>query len=164
MGGRLQIATKYAAGLDRIASELETDVDRYESALQCVSAGNLALIGRMEDDPSELENPDVREFGMVLRQLAHVTRESMSNLAGMVESVDENAKLSRVLRGPSNRLTAALSRFTEATANIDEWDRRLQSLGIPVPPEDWEPRVGDDERGDVGATGHNDPGEADGEP
>lgn len=27
---------------------------------------------------------------------------------------------------------------------MDEWDRRLQSLGIPIPPDAWEPEAADD--------------------
>ena len=68
----------------------------------------------------------------------------MAGSSAMVESVRENAELSRVIREPSRRLTAALDRFAEATSTIDEWDRRLQSLGIPMPPDDWQPHIGDE--------------------
>jgi hypothetical protein len=29
-----------------------------------------------------------------------------------------------------------------ATQAIDEWDRRLQALGVEVPPNDWEYKAG----------------------
>ncbi len=142
MRGRLQVTARYASGVDAIADRLDAAVDRYASVLLAVSAGTLALVGRMEEDPAELDAG--HEFGMLTRRLAAITRESMASLAGMVDSINSNARLSRVLREPTRRLTAALDRFAEDTSIIDEWDRRLQSLGIPIPPEDWQPDSGDD--------------------
>lgn len=139
MKGRLQVATRYARGLEQIASKLESDVDRYTDVLGAFFGGHSALIGRLEEDPEALEDQDASEFAALTRQLADVTRESMASLAGVVDVVEENAKLSRVLRGPSKRLTAALSRFTEATGAIDDLDRRLESLGVAKRPPNWEP-------------------------
>jgi hypothetical protein len=140
MRGRLQIATKYADGVDRLATELDAEVDRYAAVLSSVSAGNLALIAALEEDPAALDDPAAREFGMTLRGVARISRESLGDLDGLVASINDNARLSRVLKEPTNRLTAALQRFVSVTSTIDEWDRRLQSLGIPMPPEDWEPQ------------------------
>jgi hypothetical protein len=119
--GRLQAAATYASGLDKIAGRIETEVDRYVDALRSVPAGNIVLIGQLEEDPSRLEEPDAQSFATSIRQLAKVTRDSMSALASLTDSVNENAKLARVLRKPSNRLAAALSRFAEATSTVDEW-------------------------------------------
>lgn len=152
MRGRLQVATQYATGLSAIADKLETSVDHYASVLDAVSAGNLALIERMEDDPEALE--EAQTFGMTLRLLASTTRESVGGLAGLVDSIRENASLSRVMREPSNRTTAALDRFVDATAVIDEWDRRLQSLGIAVPPADWDSQEDDAASGGESDIGH----------
>jgi hypothetical protein len=136
MRGRLQVVTQYATGLSQIADKLEPSVDSYASVLDAVSAGTLALIERMEEDPEALE--EGQTFGMTVRQTASATRESLASLAELVESIRASAGLSRVLRQPSQRITAVLDRFVKATSTIDEWDRRLQSLGIPVPPADWE--------------------------
>ena len=142
MRGRLKVVTKYAAGLHRIVESLEKDVAAYVQALASVSDGNIELIKRIEAEPKVLEDNTggALDFAMSVRGLAVVTRDSLSSLASMVETTNENAKVSRVLRGPSGRLTAALDRFVEATSVIDEWDRRLQSLGVESPPEGWEPR------------------------
>jgi hypothetical protein len=137
MRGRLQIATRHAQGLNSIADRLDGAVDHYASVLRSVSAGTLALIGAMEEDSDVLEQG--QEFGMATRQTAGVTRRSMGQLAEMVDSMNAGARLSRVLREPTRRLTAALDRFTEATSLVDEWDRRLQSLSVPMPPKDWTP-------------------------
>jgi hypothetical protein len=142
MRGRLQVMTRYASGVDAIAGRLDASVERYASVLLAVSAGTLALIGRMEDDAEELETGC--EFGMITRRLAAATRESMASLAEMVDALNNNARLSRVLHEPTRRVTKAVDRFVEDTSIIDEWDRRLQSLGIPVPPGDWEPEAPDD--------------------
>jgi hypothetical protein len=137
MRGRLQVMLRYASRVDAIADRLEEAVDRYASVLAAVSAGTLALIGRMEEDPNELETG--REFGMVTRRFAVITRSSMASLAGMVDSMNNNARLSKALREPTRRVTVACNRFAQDTSIVDEWDRRLQSLGISLPPEDWKP-------------------------
>jgi hypothetical protein len=137
MRGRLQIITSYAAGVGAIAERLDAAVDYYVSVLNPFSAGTIALIQRMESDPDARD--EGHDYGMIARRTAAVTRESMASLAGLVESIGSNASASRVLRAPSLRLTAALDRFVDATSVIDEWDRRLQALGIPMPPADWTP-------------------------
>lgn len=135
MRGRLRVATRYAAKLDSIASLLEDDVAAYAGVLEAVSAATLTLIDALERDPSLLDNTETLEFGVVTRQLAATTRGSMQALNGMVEAIRETARMSRVLKDPSARLTSALDRFARTTSIIDEWDRRLQSLGVPLVPE-----------------------------
>lgn len=161
MRGRLQIATRYAAAVDRIVPKLEADVEGYVSALASVSAGNLELIKSLEEDPSQLEDLSTKEYGMIVRQLAAISRDSLSSLAAMVDATNENAKMARVLREPSKKLTKALNRVVEATSAIDEWDRRLQSLGIPVPPEGWKPESDEDDSGDHGPERRSGNGAAD---
>lgn len=91
----------------------------------------IALIQRMESDPEARD--EGQDFGKVSRRSVQVSRDAMASFSGLVESIEFNASASRVLREPSRRLTAALDRFARATSVIDEWDRRLQALGIPVP-------------------------------
>jgi hypothetical protein len=143
MRGRLQVITRFAVDAGVVAEQLDSVVDHYVSVLDPFSAGMIALIQRMENDPDARD--EAQEFGMLTRRTAAVTRESIAGLAGLVESIGNNASASRVLRGPSHRLTSALDRFVAATAVIDEWDRRLQVLGIPMPPEDWEPSSDEDD-------------------
>jgi hypothetical protein len=50
----------------------------------------------------------------------------------------EAARAARVLRAPVRRVANALDRFAVATQLMDEWDRRLQALGVEVPPADWQ--------------------------
>jgi hypothetical protein len=137
MKGRLVVATKYAAGLDALADGLEAVVDEYEDACRSVSAGILALIGTLEADPSQLDEQS--DFTSSIRGLAQIARESLGSLAGMTDSMKENSKISRVMRAPTRRITSAFDRFSATSSSIDEWDRRLQALGVPVPPADEEP-------------------------
>jgi hypothetical protein len=137
MRGRLALAVEYANGLSQIADVLENQIDQYVTSLEAISGGNLAIIEGLEDDPSQLA--DAMEYALTTRRLAQTARESMASLSGMVETMEDNAKLSKVLREPTRRITKALGRQADATAVIDEWDRRLQALGVPMPPEDWEP-------------------------
>jgi len=130
--GALQVAAKYAVGLSKLAVEFEHDVKRYTAALSNVSDATLARIALLEADPSGLENEDALRMALAIRHMAKVTRASMLGLGELVGSVRENARLARVLREPSKRLATTLSEMTAATSVIDEWDRRLQALGVPV--------------------------------
>ncbi len=144
--GRLQVATKHAQGLSAIAERLDLAVNQYEAALKDVSAGTLLLIKRMSEDAGELKQG--QQFGMIARRMAQTTRAGMESSAGLAASIEDNARMSRVMKEPSKRIVGALGRMVRATAVVDEWDRQLQSLGVPVPPEDWEPDFGDQPAGD----------------
>lgn len=148
MRGRLALVAKYAAGLDRIAGELEKDVETYVEVLASESEGNLALIERLEEEPHLVHEEPGQEFGTAVRGLAVVTRNSLASLAGMVETINENARLSRLLKSPTRRLTVALDQFVEATSVVDEWDRRLQSLGVEAPAVDSEGQPITESQGD----------------
>jgi hypothetical protein len=135
--GRLAVAVQYAHSLGEIAEGIEADVEQYTAALSSVSDGTLALIERVEEDPSELG--EVMDWALSVRRLAAAARDSMASLGGMLDTMEENAKLARVLREPTRRITTALRRQAQEVGVMDEWDRRLQALGVPVPPENWEP-------------------------
>jgi hypothetical protein len=150
MRGRLQVITTYAASVEDIAERLDPAVDHYVSVLNAVSAGMIVLIQTMEDDPEALSQG--QNFGMVSRRSAQISREAMASFAGLVKSIQSNSNASRVLKEPSRRLTSALDRFVSATSVIDEWDRRLQALGIQVPPADWTSDLGEQEVHDEGET------------
>jgi hypothetical protein len=137
MRGRLVVAVEYAQALSKVADDLEGDINEYVAALSAVSDANLALIERMEADPSQLA--EAMDWALITRRLADSARTSMASLGGLLGSMEENAKLARVLREPTRRIAAALRRQSEATGVMDEWDRKLQALGVPVPPDDWEP-------------------------
>jgi hypothetical protein len=55
MKGRLAILVKHSSGLTDIAEELEATSAEYVNAMEDVSAGNVALIERLEEDPSQLD-------------------------------------------------------------------------------------------------------------
>jgi hypothetical protein len=107
------------------------------SALERVSGGTLVLIDQLEADPSRVGEAET--FGLVTRRLVSTTRESMSSLAELATSMEEAAKASRVLRQPTRKIVHEFQRLQWSLSAMDEWDRRLQALGVPVPPEDWEP-------------------------
>jgi hypothetical protein len=75
------------------------------------------------------------------------SREMLASLSGLVDSMKEKAKLSKVLRQPTNRIVKAFDAIKSATAAADEWNRRLQALGVPAPPPGWEPTQ-DEKRAD----------------
>lgn len=137
MKGRLAVAVNYANALSGVAEELEQHVERYSEAIAVVSAGTLAIIGVLEENPDQLE--EAREFGFSTRRLASTARETVSSLGELVEILRDTARVSRVLREPTRRITAALERYADENARIDEWDRRLQALGVPIPPPEWQP-------------------------
>jgi hypothetical protein len=136
MRGRLAVTSQFANEIDAIAEKLEEDVSNYETAMGLVSAGTLAIIERIEEDPTQL--PAAMDFGRLLRQTAAQGREGLESMQGFVASMIEAARASRVMRKPSRRIANALDRFAAASQSMDEWDRRLQALGVEVPPEDWQ--------------------------
>lgn len=136
MQGRLAVIAQFANEVNSIGEQLESNVNDYESAMAAVSAGTIALIERIEEDPSQLR--DAMDFGQIVRRLAMNAREALESQQVFTATLRENARASRVLRQPVRRVTNALDRFAAATQSMDEWDRRLQALGVPVPPEDWE--------------------------
>jgi hypothetical protein len=145
MKGRLAIAVEYAAALSNVAEDLELSVEEYASAMSDVSLANFVIIERLEEDPSELEA--AQDWARMTRRLATTARENMSYLNTLSDSVSENARVARALKDPSNRIVHALDTFAKATEVMDQWDRRLQALGVPVPPEDWEPAVPEETEG-----------------
>jgi hypothetical protein len=64
MKGRLAILVKHASGLTDVAEELEATSAEYVNAMEDVSAGNVALIERLED-PSQLD--EGREWALMIR-------------------------------------------------------------------------------------------------
>lgn len=137
MRGRLTVAAKHANRLDEVADRLEGHVADYIEAISAVSSANLAIIGRVEENPDLLT--EALEFGMILRRLANVARGNSESFNGLVASLQENARLSRVVRPATRRIVNSLDQFNIANELLDEWDRRLQALAIPVPAEDWQP-------------------------
>ena len=151
MRGRLAVTANFANSLDAIAERLEAHVAAYESSLTPISSANIAIIERLEEDPSQIE--DAMDFALAIRGLATISRESLSSLSELLTSMEENARLSRVLRAPTKRVLRALDRFASATQRVDEWDRRLQALGVPLPLSSEE----GNEREDTGSTQADDP-------
>jgi hypothetical protein len=143
--GRLAVTAEYAHELDRVADVLETDVREYEDVATLFFDGIDLLIESLEADPEQLtEGGDALEFAMSIRTLASTTRVAMASQGGLVATLRENAKISRVLRDPTNRIGSALERFAATTPRLDEWDRRLQALGVPLPPESDDEAFGSD--------------------
>ena len=136
MRGRLAITTEFAYEIDQISDELERDVDKYVTAISAVSSGNLAIIERLEEDPAQLQG--AMDLGRLLRQLAERTRVALESQQGFVSSMNEAARASRVMRAPVRRVSSALDRFAASTQVMDEWDRRLQALGVDLPAADWQ--------------------------
>jgi hypothetical protein len=136
MRGRLAVTREYAGEMNRIAEQLEADINKYEAAMGSVSAGTLAIIQRLEENPVQL--PEAMDYGRLLRQTAVRTRQALESTQGFVASMNEAARATQVMRPPVRRISDALDRFAAASQAIDEWDRRLQALGVDVPPEDWE--------------------------
>lgn len=136
MRGRLAVTRDYAQEMDRVAGQLEDDVNKYEAAMGYVSGGTLAIIQRLEEDPAQLSN--AMDFGRLLRQSASKTRQALESQQGFVASMNQIAGATQVIRSPVRRISNALDRFATASQAVDEWDRRLQALGVDMPPEGWE--------------------------
>jgi hypothetical protein len=139
MRGRLAVAARFASRLNDVAGELESHVGQYAEAMETISAGTLALIEQVETNTAELQDDQVQNWALTTRRLAKTVRESLASLNGMSSSMQANARLSRVLRPATRRVTDSFARLENASSEVDEWDRRLQTLGVGVPADDWEP-------------------------
>jgi hypothetical protein len=137
MKGRLALTIEFAASLSKVAEEFEQAASVYVDAMEAVSSANLAIIERLEQDPSQVQ--EASDWAMMTRRLAATARDTLSSVSEFADTMNENAKLARVLREPTSKIVRGLEQFAVATGVVDEWDRRLQALGVPVPPEDWEP-------------------------
>lgn len=136
MRGRLVVIREYAQEVDAIAEKLEADISKYESAMASVSAGNLAIIQQLEENPAQLS--EAMDLGMILRRLAAQSREGIESQRGFIEAMNQSTHATQVVRAPVRRVTNALGRFATAAQLADEWDRRLQALGVPEPAPDWQ--------------------------
>lgn len=96
-----------------------------------VSSAILAVIEQLESGTEDLE--DVLPFVTSVREMAQNARVGMTGLNSMAASMKDNARATRILRQPTNRVLDCFDRFAQATSIADEWDRRLQALGVPAP-------------------------------
>lgn len=71
--------------------------------------------------------------------LATAAREGMAGLNELTGSMAHASSFARVMRFPTQRISQAFKRLASVTAGLDEWDRRLQALGVPVPSDTWQP-------------------------
>lgn len=145
MRGRLQVLTRYANGLSEIADDLEPLVDRYLQLWDRTADGSELLVEQMERDPATKAVGG--DLGMMLRRAAASTRESMSATAEFVSTLRESGRASKVLKPPTQRMSQQLDRLIGSVERMDGLDRRLQILGIPLPPEDWTPEQTEAEQG-----------------
>jgi hypothetical protein len=136
MRGRLSVAIQFAAELDQIANNLALHVQDYVDAMGTTSAGWVAIVDHVQDDPDQLGSPEFQELGQTIRAGAADARGAVSGMSELVESMKGTAKYTKVLRPPTNRIADLLRDFSNATAAYDEVDRRLQGLGIGLPPPD----------------------------
>jgi len=136
ISARLTIAINFAKALDAPADRLKALAQAYATNLGDIHSGMDALLAALEDDPKLLS--EAGEFPATVRQLASTARESMQVLNQLSISIGESRKIAKAMRDPARKLMKALSVFTEASAVMDDWDRRLQVLGVPIPepPED----------------------------
>jgi hypothetical protein len=135
MKGRLALTIEFATDLSKIAEEFEASVDDYVRAMADVSAANLAIIEQLEADPSQVQ--EAMDWAQMVRRLAATSRETLSSVSEFAATLNQNAKLARALRQPTDKIVRGLNAMADATGVMDEWDRRLQALGVPVPPPEW---------------------------
>lgn len=128
--GRIRVIVLHAEKVKAIAPALAHAMEIYVDEMAKVHAMVLKLIEKFQQDPSELAAG--MDWGTRTRWLASVSRTSLESTAGMAAAMKQNAKLSRVLRVPTQQIVRELDRFQVATAVVDEWDRKLQTLGVPV--------------------------------
>jgi hypothetical protein len=136
MRGRLAVVIKYAHDLDAVAGNLELHVADYLSLMNSVASGYSALIEVIEEDPEALTTSEAQEFAAAVRKAAQQTSTASASGEALVDTMVDNAQYARALRPPTKRITKALGEFHDAGKVFNIWDRRLEALGFPKPPDD----------------------------
>ena len=131
MGTRLAIVMAFARALDEPAEELTSVAQIYATSLGDIHSGMDAMLQAIEDDPDLLA--EAGEFPTSVRELAAITRDSMQGLNQLAAAIKDASRSTVVMRPPANKINDALTVFADASAVMDDWDRRLQALGVPTP-------------------------------
>jgi hypothetical protein len=128
----LTIMNRWASRWNPIADQLGVHVASYSVGMDAIGAATSALIDLLESDPGQV--PTALQWAIPFRSMASQARGAIAGLSGLLEAIESGTGYARALRRPIAKTKTAIDEFSATTGTLDEWDRRLQALGVPVEP------------------------------
>lgn len=126
-GPTLLVLGAIAKDLKDPASRIETLGREYTTELSKIDPAVLALIQLVET--GHADHGDASELFSSIRNMTAAAAEAVDMLREMLATMDEVAALSRDLRGPLRQMQEGLRNIVDGQAVLQEWDRRVASLG-----------------------------------
>lgn len=132
---RVVVSRELSTNLREPADELVRLGEQYASQLVDVDPGVRALLRMAIDaEPTGEDLVAACDLFRSIRDLVHVSRESMESVREFVASMANNARQSRDLRPVLNDMQAALRGVMDGQSIMDEWERLIDASGLQCPP------------------------------
>lgn len=127
--GRVRVVERYAKRLSEPAAEIAKKGNEFTAELQHADRFATVLLDEIEEGlPDSVQDEDNRDYLLSLVDLARNSQESTMNTIEMEQSANENAKLSRSLRGPTQDMTKGFRALIAGNDVIQRWGTRAASL------------------------------------
>lgn len=123
--GRLAIFKKFAKGLSPEADKMTELGSKYSSELLDIDPAILTIIRLVSENPEEATAEEVEDFFTSIEGMAQSANESMTILRDFSEQLADAGRMSRDLRKPMTKMTAALRAMIDGQTIMDEWVRRI---------------------------------------
>jgi hypothetical protein len=132
--GRLSVARALARALDEPADKLLALGSSYASDLLAVDAGFLTLIDVVDEGLDTEEDREMaREFFTTIHEMGRISAETVGELRGFSQAIEQTAGFSRDLRPTLRRIQDAVRRVTDGQAVIEAWVSRINRVDVDKP-------------------------------
>lgn len=121
--GRLVVLRQFASELNDCADEFAPTVRDYVASLILIDPSTRLLIRLMKDSDDKEAAATYVQSITDLAQSSSITTEQ---LLGLDKILTENAKLSKDLRAPTQRIHQSLQQMVDANSIFEEWLRLIQ--------------------------------------
>jgi ABC-type transporter Mla subunit MlaD len=122
MAQRLTYVAKFAKALQPSADELTTATNSFLTDMNDLDTQLRGIFDYIENHPQVLKNADVDSFLGGISGMTRASREAMENINQFGSAMDGLAGMSRVLRKPSQQISAAVRTMLTAILLMDSWD------------------------------------------
>lgn len=133
-GAKLMIANRYAERLEPLAELLEERAGSYADSIMDADPGIKYLLERIRaGELTDEERQSSVSFLDSIIQLGDTAADSIQSTKSFANSVLENAKASRRMRQPSDRVDRSLRRVIEATNVVAGWAEEARRIAVQPP-------------------------------
>lgn len=124
--GRLTVARRLAKQLEEQAGPLEQLASGYLQDILAVDSMVNIILETLRDQPSQVD--EMAEFLDSIEQLTGPAEEGLSSLSDLAQTLRDNAKWSKDLRRPSNRIERALRQMADTRTLFRQWQAQINDL------------------------------------